>query len=136
MEWVSGQRLLELLWPLNDMFRARESEIRAQPYDEAFAAEADDAIRAYAAAPDSGAWSAISVGAWRVLLERHTQLAALATLNEMQGQPVTVQPVGLAEQDQRIGLMLSLLLRMTLPLPPGEPRFPGRPQRSPAARGH
>jgi hypothetical protein len=135
MQTITGWRLVELFWPLNDMFRARLRELRSLSYDPAFEAEADAALIAFSERPDAGAWSSISPGAWRVLLERHQQLLEVALLNEAAGNPVTSLPRGLSEDDQRIGIMLLLLLRMTLPFPPADRsrlEFPA----SPPARGH
>ncbi|MEW6490515.1 MAG: hypothetical protein AB1578_21710 [Thermodesulfobacteriota bacterium] len=137
-ETISGWRAVELLWPLNDMFRARLPEIRRLAYDPAFEPEADAAIEAYADAPEAGTWKNLSLGAWRVLLERHQQALAVAALYEAQGRPVMTVPAGFSEDVLRVGLMLDGLLRMKLPRPPADrsrlqlpPEPPGRP-----ARGH
>lgn len=137
-EQIGGWRAVELLWPLNDMFRARLPEIRGVPYDRDFEAEADAAIEAYAEAPEEGTWRGLSLGAWRVLLERHQQAIAVAAVYEAQGRPVMTVPAGFSEDVLRVALMLHGLLRMKLPRPPAErsglelpTELPGRP-----ARGH
>lgn len=133
---ITGWRAIELLWPLNDMFRARLAEIRALPYEPAFEAEADAAIEAYADAPQAGTWKDLSLGAWRVLLERHQQAIAVAGVLEIAGKPVMTAPAGFSEDALRVGLMLTGLLRMKLPRPPADrsrlelqPDPPGRPRR-------
>ena len=116
---VTGWRLVELLWPLNDMFRARLSEFAHLPYDADFEAEADEAIRGYAQTPEAGAWRHLSPGAWRVLLERHQQLIVVAMANEHAGNPMLTLP-GLGRMEEtalRAGLMLFWLLGMKLPFP-------------------
>ncbi|MBI3771450.1 MAG: hypothetical protein HY272_01905 [Gammaproteobacteria bacterium] len=137
-EYLSWWRVIELLWPLNDMFRARLMDIRKLEYDEAFEEEADSAIAAYVKAPGAGAWSGISAGAWRVLLERHQQRLELAMHNEIEGVRPLTAPAGLNEADQLIFLMLVWLGRMKLPFPAADRSLlelsAGRP--SPSVKGH
>ena len=137
VEKLSGWRVVELLWPLNDMFRARWEKIRHLPYIAGFESHADAAIRAFAEAPGAGTWAALPNGVWRVLLERHQQMIAVALANEAAGNPVISLPAGLSEDDQRIGLMLLFLLEMKLPWPPTDrSRDPAPPVLPPSARGH
>lgn len=135
MQTINGWRLIELFWPLNDMFRARLPELRSLPYDEAFEGEADAALIAFSERPDASAWASISPGAWRVLLERHQQMLVLAVANEKAGNPMCAIPAGAEEADQRIGLMLIWLLRMKLPFPPADRSRLELPS-SPPVRGH
>ncbi len=114
---ISGWRVIELLWPLNPVFRQHLAEIRSIRYLPRFAAEADAAIIAAVDRPISEAWAEASPGAWRVLLERHQQMVSVAMANERAGQHVTAMPHGLDEDQQRAALMLLLLLRMKLPFP-------------------
>lgn len=116
---LSGWDVVELMWPLNDMFRARLMEIGPLRYDAAFEAEADEAIKAMADDPVAP-WAGLSPGAWRVLLERHQQLLTVAAANEAAGNPMIKLPAGLEEGDRRIALMLIFLLRMKLPSPPAD----------------
>lgn len=117
-EIITGDRYLEIMWPLNDMFRARLHEIRVLPYSSAFEGEADAAVASLADNP-SGAWKNISTGAWRVLLERHAQMIEVATANMIAGNPLITLPPGpgLTDDELRVGLALLLLLQMKLPFP-------------------
>jgi len=135
MQPLSGLDVVEALWPLNDMFRARLGEIGRLPYAAAFESEADAAIIAYSKSPDSGPWKTMSLGAWRVLLERHQQMIVVALANERARNPVTSLPPGLDAADRCTALMLLLLLRMKLPFPVADRsglKLPNRPQ----AKGH
>lgn len=133
---ITGERYMEIMWPLNDMFRARLHEIRTLPYDAAFEAEADAAIGRMA--DDAAeAWTGLSPGAWRVLLERHLQMLAVAAANMAAGNPLMTLPPGppLSEGDLRVGLALTWLLRMKLPFPEADRaryEFPLQP----SAKGH
>lgn len=138
IELISWWRVIELLWPLNDMFRARLGDIRALEYNEQYEDEADSAIAAYVKNPGAGAWDEISLGVWRVLLERHQQMLALASYHEATGAPPLKAPAGLGEPDQLLFLMLVLLGRMKLPLPAADRSQLALPQApsSPVAKGH
>jgi hypothetical protein len=116
-EKLSGWRIVELLWPFNEMFRARLHEFRHLRYDAEFEAEADGAIDGYANAPNSDSWSKLSLGAWRVLLERHQQALTAAAMMEATGQGMIEIPAGLPEDQKRAALMLIWLHRMKLPFP-------------------
>ena len=119
-----GKEIVDLLWPLNDVFRPRLGKIEAQPYDARFHAAADSALDDMARAEDLGALGAAPAGALRVLLERHRQLVCVAMANEEAGNPITTLPSGLSRDRQRIGIILLLLRSMELPWPPGGPRSP------------
>lgn len=132
---ISWWRVVELLWPLNDMFRARLLDICKLKYDEAFEEEADSAIAAYIKNPGAGAWGGIAPEAWRVLLERHQQMMTLAAYHEAEGDPRIKIPAGLNETDQLLFLMLVLLGRMKLPFPPAD-RSRLRLPAGPPVKGH
>lgn len=119
-EQLTGWRLVELLWPLNDMFRARLHEFRALEYDPRFEAEADAAIEEYVDNPSSGAWAKYRPEVWRVLLERHKQAMTAAAYMEATGEGTISIPAGLSEEQQRLALMLIWLYRMKLPFPPSD----------------
>lgn len=117
-EVITGERYLKIMWPLNDMFRARLPIIRAIPFDPTFEPEADEAIRNLAKDPAS-AWSNLSDGTWRVLLERHLQMIDLALANIRAGKHLMTLPPGpgMSDDDLRVGLALFWLLEMKLPFP-------------------
>lgn len=117
-EVITGERYLEVMWPLNDMFRARLPVIRVIPFDPAFEPEADEAIRNLAKTPSS-AWSNLSDGAWRVLLERHLQMFEVALANISADRHLMTLPPGpgLTDDELRVGLALFWLLEMKLPFP-------------------
>lgn len=134
-EIITGERYLQIMWPLNDMFRARLASIRGIPYDSKFELEADDAIENLVDNP-SDAWSNISDGAWRVLLERHTQMIELAIEHIRIGKHLMTLPPGpgMSDDDLRVGLSLFWLLRMELLFPVRDlsrhefpPAIPGKP---------
>ena len=114
---VSGGRLVEILWPMNDVFRPYLERIRSIEYSPHFEAEADTAIERFAEDPRAETWNDVSPGAWRVLLERHIQMLRVARLNEMAGNIVTVFPAGLPKEAELPGAMLLLLHGMKLPFP-------------------
>ena len=117
-EVITGERYLEIMWPLNDMFRARLPIIRGIQFDPSFEPEADEAIRNLTKDPTS-AWSNLSDGAWRVLLERHLQMFEVAMANMMAGRHLMTLPPGpgLTDDELIIGLSLFWLLEMKLPFP-------------------
>lgn len=133
---ITGELYSRIMWPLNDVFRARMPEIGALPYEEKFESEADNAIMRMPDDPKD-AWSNLSPGAWRVLLERHTQMLVVATLNEAAGNPLMQFPPGVAlsEEDMRVALALFWLLEMKLPFPVDDRSHYEFPQR-PEAKGH
>lgn len=116
-ERLGPSQILELLWPMNDMFRARFNEIRCLPYSTEFEQEADAAIDAWANDPSAGAWMRISLGAWRVLLERHSQAIMAASLGSISGDFVIEIPAGLPEDQKRAALVLVWLHGMKLLFP-------------------
>ena len=117
---IFGWKLVEILWPLNDIFRPNIEQIKTIKYREKFEKRADRAIEKFAYNPHPKTWSGLEPGTWRVLLERHQQLIAVALANELEGNPVTILPSGLPLNSQLGGVMLLLLHSMTLPGPAGD----------------
>ncbi|TAL28349.1 MAG: hypothetical protein EPN94_00445 [Nitrospirae bacterium] len=115
---VSGREVVEIVWPLNDIFRPFLSRIRTIKYDQRFEKAADDAIEQYVIKQAPETWVKLAGETWRVLLERHQQLIVLALANEMQKNKVTLLPQGLPENARLGGIMFLLLHSMTLPWPP------------------
>lgn len=117
-EVITGERYLEIMWPLNDIFRARLADLRMIPYDSSFEPDADEAIRNLATDPSS-AWSNLSDGTWRVLLERHLQMFEVARTNIMIGRHLMTLPPGpgMSDDELRVGIALFWLLEMKLPFP-------------------
>ena len=115
---ITGEKYMEIMWPLNDMFRAKLVTIRTLPYDKSFESEADSAIKNLTSNP-SNAWANLSDGAWRVLLERHLQMFEVALANIMAGKHLMTLPPGpgMTDDELRIGLSLFWLLGMKLPFP-------------------
>lgn len=118
---LSGDRVMELLWPLNEVFRPRLPEVESLPYDSTFETEADSVIDDMAVVLDTSVLGQAPANVVRVLLERHKQMLMVATTNRMNGNPVTTLPAGLSATQQRIGLVLLLLRGMELPWPPSGP---------------
>ena len=120
---LTGQQVCELLWPLNDIFRPRLSEIRALPYDPRWGAGADFAIDAAARASDLSTIADADLRALRVLYERHAQTltATAVTPDEL----FTRVPRNLSEDQRRLAVMLIVLHSMELPWPPSGPSSDG-----------
>lgn len=133
---ITGDRYMEIMWPLNDMFRSCLHRINVLPYDAAFEVEADEAIDRMQK-DIATAWQGLSDGAWRVLLERHTQMIVVALANQRERNPLLTLPPGppLSDEELRIGLALYFLHRMKLPHPPAD-RSPSETPSSPDAKGH
>lgn len=118
---ISPWGVIEILWPLNDLFRENIHQIRTLPYDPAFEKEADVAIEQFSRRPGKSGWESLSGRAWRVLLERHQQIMLVAMANEAAGRPsMTRLPHGLPEDAELPALMLLLLHGMKLPYEPEE----------------
>lgn len=117
---LGGMQVLEILWPVNDIFRPRLHDIRAIPYSKHHSHEADAAIEAFSANPVAQAWQDLEPDVWRVLLERHHQTLMVAATNEVQGAPLTSIPDGFPQNAVLPAVMLLLLHSMRLPWPPGD----------------
>lgn len=115
---VSGWEVVEILWPLNDVFRPFLHRIRSIKYDQKYESAADKAIERYVSLQSAEAWNNLPGEVWRILLERHMQLIAVAIINEKEGNNLTVFPLGLPAHARLGGIMLSLLHGMKLPWPP------------------
>ncbi len=117
---LGGMRVLEILWPVNDILRSRLYEIRGIPYSKRYGREADEAIEAFSAKPFAQTWQDLDPEVWRVLLERHHQMLMVAATNEVQGFPLTSIPADLPPEAVLPAVMLLLLHSMQLPWPPGD----------------
>ena len=128
---LSGWEVVEIIWPLNNLFRPKWRHIRSVKYRIGFEKEADKAIEDFVVNPVAGIWDNLADGTWRVLLERYTQLIQLALANELADNPVTYLPEGLPKASQLCGLMILLLHSMKLPWPPGDRSHLEKPAESP-----
>lgn len=117
---LSGWDVVEILWPLNKLFRLRLRIIKTIAYDSGLEKDADAAIELFVSNGEQ-AWTACPAGVWRVLLERYIQLQTVALANEANKNNVTVIPEGLPDSARLPGLMLLLLHSMELPFPPSAP---------------
>ena len=116
---VSPARYLQLMWDWNGAFKAKAARLAAMAYDPLFEEDADQALLRLTSAAPAKAWKRCSTGCWRVLYERHTQMLMLAMTNQAEGVgALALLPAGLNEEQQRIGLALTFLLRMKLPWQP------------------
>ena len=116
---VSPARYLQLMWPLNAAFKSKAARLATLAYDPLFEEDADQALLRLTSAMPAKAWKKCSIGCWRVLYERHTQMLMLAMTNDAEGaRSLTQLPAGLNEDQQRTGLALTFMLRMKLPWPP------------------
>ncbi|MGE4219257.1 MAG: hypothetical protein AB7G39_07395 [Alphaproteobacteria bacterium] len=114
---IVPRQVVELLWPLNDLMYDQGAGVLPLRYHSLFEPEANEAILAYIEYPDPRTWSRLSRGCWRVLLERYLQLMTVALARVLVDIPIASLPNGLDDDQRRLGLMLQLMLRMTLPLP-------------------
>jgi hypothetical protein len=114
---ISAWQAVELLWPLNEVFKPHLQQIRSIRYEKRFESEADDAIERLAFAWALDSWETVSPGAWRVLLERQQQGIAVAIANMKEVAPFMPVPVGLSRDAQRGFVVLFLLHAMKLPFP-------------------
>lgn len=109
---VSGESLVEALWPLNEYFRPNIEQVRALRYGERFASSADKAIERFVT---TGQWGVVSIEAWRVLLERQQQAIIMGM---MRGSgPMMSVPAPFPDLDLLVPAMLFLLHGMKLPFP-------------------
>lgn len=115
--YLSGWQVVEALWPLHERFSGNHAQIAALSYDPAFEPEADEAIEAFVFERNGAGWENLSAQAWRVLLERQIQGIMLASVNEMEGNPVMPLPSGFPADGHTAAAMLFLLHRMRLPFP-------------------
>ena len=116
---VSGMGMVEIIWPLNEMFQPFITRIRTIKYDSKYEAAADKAIELYVRNPGISVWDSLPGDVWRVLLERHNQLIATGMANEVAGNKnFTALPLGLPESARLGGIMLLWLHSMPLPFPP------------------
>ena len=121
---LSGEEVTALLWPFNEVFRPRLSEVEQVAYDPRFEAAADSAIDDLAMTMNIEVLGQGPAGLVRVLLERYKQLLVVAQANQRAGTPVvTTLPYGLSPDQQRVGVALLLLRGMQLPWPLGGPGF-------------
>lgn len=121
--------LLGALWPMNDVFRPKLTRLQTLRYHARFEAEADDAVLAFAKAPISSTWEDISSGAWRVLLERHTQMLTVCTANAAASdQSMWIIPQELPEGDRTAVAVLEWWFEMRLPWKPHAPGQIGLPE--------
>lgn len=115
VDYLSGWQVVEVLWPLNDLFRPVAHMVRTLAYEQRFEAAADAAIEQYVF---SGVhWTLQQAPVWRVLLERQQQAIVLAALNDHAGNPLMPIPRGLPVAARQGAAMLFLLHRMKLPFP-------------------
>ena len=112
----SPMETIEILWPLNDVFRPNVHRIRTEKYRATYERKADDAIREFVYRPDT--WDRLPTATWRVLLERHLQMLTVLAANHASGvQSLMSLPRGLPESARLGFAMLFWLYRMKLPWP-------------------
>ena len=116
---ISPLETLSILWSLNDVFRPRLLELRAQQYSVGHETAADRAIVHFAREPGADAWAELPAATWRVLLERHEQMLMTVAANHLSGRREFMAiPLGLPESARLGFAMLFWLYGMKLPWPP------------------
>ncbi|GLT22666.1 hypothetical protein GCM10007933_21260 [Zoogloea oryzae] len=113
---VTGNEMLEALWPLNDVFRPHMRDVGALPYEAQYEQAADAAIEKFLG-EGIDAWRELPAGVWRVLMERHTQSLVAATVNELAGNPMMSVPVEFPSAHLQGVAMIYMLHGMKLPYP-------------------
>lgn len=112
---LSGMEVVEALWPLNAVFTPLFARLKTLRYEACFEVDADAAIEAD---PNGSDWSALPLGALRVLLERQQQMLVMASANEAAGNDaVTFIPHDLPAGHRTAAVALLFLHRMKLPWP-------------------
>ena len=114
---LDGMEVVEVLWPLNYLFRPHLALVTSLPYVPRLEKAADAAIEAYVFGGD---WTTSDPPAnvWRVLLERHIQAQMVALANYSQGQrEVMPLPLALPEAARLRAAMLFFHYAMKLPFP-------------------
>lgn len=114
---LTGWQVVEILWPLNDVFRPHLHAVRRLSYQPDFEDDADRAIETFVLQGNPKAFSGYRPETWRVLLERHQQMLMVALANEAAGNHVTYLPAELQDDARLPALMLALLHEMELPFP-------------------
>lgn len=114
---LSGMNVVEVLWPLNDLFRPHLKDVGELPYESRNEADADAAIEGFVARGEV-AWCNLPAGVWRVLMERHQQALVVSCANDAAGNSAFMTiPAALPEAALRGAAMIYLLHGMTLPFP-------------------
>jgi hypothetical protein len=112
-------QIVEILWPLNDIFRPHSETIRIVKYDPRLESKADKAIEDFVFR-DKKTWENMPLEIWRVLLERHIQMQVVAIANTKDNNSITRLPGELPESARLGAVMLLLLHSMKLPFPPDD----------------
>jgi hypothetical protein len=129
---ISGMQVIEILWPLNELFRPRIEIIRVVEYDPRYERKANDAIELFAY-HGAKQWTNLHLATWRVLLERHEQALVVSIANEKAGNHIISLPE-CCPSEARLGcVMLFLLHSMVLPLPPTDKSHFELPEGDPAS---
>jgi len=110
---LSGEEVVDAMWPLNDRFKPKFHQIASLPYDAHYEKEADDAIEALVFKDDN--WSSVSGQAWRVLLERQQQ--AIVFFQLQADEPFVPIPEDLSPVHYPAAAWLFVLRGWTLPFP-------------------
>lgn len=114
---LSGMKVVETLWPLNDVFRPHLADVGGLPYESRYEAEADAAVESYVVQGEE-AWVKLPAGVWRVLVERHQQALVVACANEAAGNATFMSiPAALPETAIPGAAMIYMLHGMALPYP-------------------
>lgn len=111
---LNGDKVSEILWPLNELFRPNLAAIQSLSYETKYEREADSVIAELAFNPQHDL-SEMSAGAWRVFLERHCQTLMLTGL-QLQI-PFLSVPSNLPAQARLGFLLLFQYHEMPLPFP-------------------
>lgn len=113
---VTGDEMLQALWPLNDIFRPHMRDAGALPYEVKYEKAADTAIERYLS-EGASAWRELPAAVWRVLMERHTQSLVAASVNDLAGNPMMSVPAELPSNHLHGVAVIYMLHGMKLPYP-------------------
>jgi len=109
---LTASQTLERLFDFHPMLSARWDTIMSVKYNDAFDEEADNALAHLAMTDSFAAWDQLSVGAWRVLVERLQYCEVVLGAN-MAAVPKAVTdrlPLGLTRDQEARALLLHYLL--------------------------
>lgn len=129
---LSGMDVIAALWPLNDLFHPHLHDVGQLPYEPRYEADADNAVESFVL-HGPAAWAELPAGVWRVLMERHLQALAFASVNEAaRNSALMTIPDALPESSLQGAAMIYMLHGMKLPYPvkprsAGEFPQPGAP---------
>jgi hypothetical protein len=109
---ITASQTLERLFELHPIFTSRWDAIMSVKYTDAFDEEANNALAHLAMTDSFAAWDELSVGAWRVLVERlqYCEVVLVANMAAAPNAVLNHLPIGLTRDQEARALLLRYLL--------------------------